>query len=47
MQDFYENRDGWNAETLCAFDESVIMWRKLAARFNRGIQDPPHRRSGR
>ena len=44
MQDFYENRDGWNAETLCAFDESVIMWRKLAARFNRGIQDPPPRR---
>jgi phenylpropionate dioxygenase-like ring-hydroxylating dioxygenase large terminal subunit len=47
MQDFYENRDGWNAETLCAFDESVIMWRKLAARFNRGIQEPPPRRSGR
>jgi len=44
MQDFYENRDGWNAETLCAFDESVIMWRKIAARFNRGIQDPPQRR---
>lgn len=47
MQDFYESRDGWNAETLCAFDEATIVWRKVAARFNRGIQEPPARRAAR
>ena len=41
MQDFYQRRDGWNNETLCAFDKAVIVWRKVAARFNRGIQEPP------
>jgi len=40
MQSFYE-RDGWNRETLCAFDDATIVWRKVAARFNRGIQEPP------
>jgi phenylpropionate dioxygenase-like ring-hydroxylating dioxygenase large terminal subunit len=43
MQSFYE-RDGWNEETLCAFDDATIVWRKVAARFNRGIQEPPYRR---
>jgi phenylpropionate dioxygenase-like ring-hydroxylating dioxygenase large terminal subunit len=46
MQSFYE-RDGWNEETLCAFDDATIVWRKVAARFNRGIQEPPHRRGAR
>jgi len=42
MQSFYE-RDGWNQETLCAFDDATIVWRKIAARFNRGIQESPFR----
>ena len=46
MQSFYE-RDGWNQETLCAFDDATIVWRKIAARFNRGIQESPHRRPAR
>jgi phenylpropionate dioxygenase-like ring-hydroxylating dioxygenase large terminal subunit len=41
MQDFYEHGDGWNNESLCAFDAATITWRKVAARFNRGIQEPP------
>ncbi|MGH7916826.1 MAG: Rieske 2Fe-2S domain-containing protein, partial [Candidatus Binataceae bacterium] len=47
MQEFYENRDGWNNETLCAFDDATIIWRKVAARYNRGIQEPPRRVSSR
>jgi phenylpropionate dioxygenase-like ring-hydroxylating dioxygenase large terminal subunit len=47
MQPFYEKHDGWNAETLCAFDDATIVWRKVAARFNRGIQEPPHARGVR
>ena len=43
MQDFYENMDGWNQEQLCKLDAVVVGWRKLAARFNRGIQEPPRR----
>jgi phenylpropionate dioxygenase-like ring-hydroxylating dioxygenase large terminal subunit len=46
MQSFYE-RDGWSEETLCAFDDATIVWRKVAARFNRGIQEPPRRRGAR
>ncbi|MBF6568429.1 MAG: Rieske 2Fe-2S domain-containing protein [Candidatus Binataceae bacterium] len=41
MQDFYEKMDGWNQEQLCKLDAVVVGWRKLAARFNRGIQAPP------
>jgi phenylpropionate dioxygenase-like ring-hydroxylating dioxygenase large terminal subunit len=46
MQSFYEH-GGWHQETLCAFDDATIVWRKIAARFNRGIQDPPYRRAAR
>jgi phenylpropionate dioxygenase-like ring-hydroxylating dioxygenase large terminal subunit len=46
MQSFYE-RGGWNQETLCAFDDATIVWRKVAARFNRGIQESPYRRAAR
>jgi len=35
--------DGWNKEQLCKLDAVVVGWRKLAARFNRGIQGPPPR----
>jgi Homotrimeric ring hydroxylase len=43
VQSFYE-RDGWSQENLCAFDDATIVWRKIAARFNRGIQESPYRR---
>ncbi|MBF6569763.1 MAG: Rieske 2Fe-2S domain-containing protein [Candidatus Binataceae bacterium] len=41
MQDFYAGMDGWNNEQLCQLDAVVVGWRKLAARYNRGIQEPP------
>ena len=47
MQNFYEQGDGWNRESLCAFDAATITWRKVAARFNRGIQEPPERTARR
>ena len=40
MQNFYEHGDGWNKES-CALQRGHITWRKVAARFNRGIQEPP------
>jgi nitrite reductase/ring-hydroxylating ferredoxin subunit len=43
MQEFYEHRGGWEAEQLCDLDAVVIAWRKIASRFNRGIQKPPYR----
>jgi hypothetical protein len=47
MQNFYQREDGWNRESLCAFDAATITWRKVAARFNRGIQEPPQSHDGR
>ncbi len=47
MQNFYEREDGWNNESLCAFDAATITWRKVAARYNRGIQEPPDSASHR
>lgn len=41
MAEFYDNRDGWNNEYLCEMDQAVLYWRKVAARFNRGIMEPP------
>jgi phenylpropionate dioxygenase-like ring-hydroxylating dioxygenase large terminal subunit len=41
MESFYRDMDGWNEEQLCKTDAIVVGWRKLAARFNRGIQEPP------
>jgi hypothetical protein len=46
MQDFYADMDGWNREELCKLDAVVVGWRRLAARFNRGIQEPPIGRRG-
>lgn len=39
MQHFYAN-GGWEKEQLCVLDTSVVQWRKVAARYNRGIQPP-------
>jgi phenylpropionate dioxygenase-like ring-hydroxylating dioxygenase large terminal subunit len=41
MQNFYETGDGWNKEVLCQLDNALTAWRKVASRYNRGIQDPP------
>jgi len=46
MEDFYASMDGWNREELCKLDAVVVGWRRLAARFNRGIQEPPIGRRG-
>src|SRR5215469_1926143 len=46
MQSFYEH-GGWGQENLCAFDDATIVWRKIAARYNRGIQEAPYRRTAR
>jgi hypothetical protein len=41
MQDFYEHGDGWNKEVLCQLDNALTAWRKVASRYNRGIQERP------
>lgn len=41
MQDFYGDGTGWQEEQLGDMDASVITWRKTAARYNRGIAEPP------
>ena len=41
MQPFYETGDGWNRETLCQLDNALTAWRKVASRYNRGIQERP------
>jgi len=40
MQDFYADGYGWDNEQLVDTDVSPITWRKLAARYNRGIARP-------
>jgi len=39
MQPYYEN-GGWTDEKLCSMDAAIVSWRKLVARYNRGIQAP-------
>jgi len=45
LQDYYENHGGWDREVLCDMDGVIIGWRKVAARFNRGIATSPKVRS--
>ena len=42
MENFYssDGGPGWEDEQLCAMDAVIVGWRKLAARYNRGIQTP-------
>lgn len=47
MQETYEHGNGWQVETLSKFDGVVLAWRKAAAQFNRGIQEPPYSASTR
>jgi carbazole 1,9a-dioxygenase terminal dioxygenase component len=41
---FYADDWGWIDETLCEPDNTIVAWRKLASRHNRGIQRPEHLR---
>lgn len=41
MQNFYADGSGWDNEQLADMDASVIVWRKCASNFNRGIAQPP------
>lgn len=43
-QPFYEDDYGWIDEMLCEPDTSLLTWRRLASRANRGIQTPAHLR---
>lgn len=43
MQEIYAD-GGWDEEVLCELDAAVIAWRKLASRFNRGVQSPRNKR---
>lgn len=41
MQRYYDRQGGWDREQLCDLDSVIVTWRKLASRYNRGIQEPP------
>ena len=41
MQNFYEQAMDGTASRCANFDTASIAWRKVAARYNRGIQEPP------
>ncbi len=41
MHCFYADGSGWRDEQLANMDYSVIAWRKIAARYNRGVQRAP------
>ncbi len=44
MEPFYANGGGrgWEDEMLCSMDAVIVGWRKVASRYNRGIQSPPN-----
>lgn len=44
MERFYTEEDGWNRERLFRPDIVITEWRKLASRWNRGIQRRAHPR---
>lgn len=41
---FYKDDTGWLREMLFEADGNIVEWRKLASRYNRGIQSPAHLR---
>lgn len=41
MQDFYADGAGWSDEQLGEMDHTIVTWRKVAARYNRGIAPKP------
>src|SRR5579885_1385652 len=42
LQEHYRDSDQFGREAFFAGDVAIVAWRKLCARFNRGIQEPPH-----
>jgi hypothetical protein len=46
MQNFYADGAGWADEQLGDMDYSIITWRKVASRYNRGIAMKPRGVSG-
>ena len=41
LQQHYKHSERFGQENFFAGDVAIVSWRKLAARFNRGIQEPP------
>jgi len=41
LQEHYQYSERFGQENFFAGDVAIVSWRKLAARFNRGIQEPP------
>ena len=41
MQEFYASDDAWAEEHLFKPDACIVEWRKLASRYNRGLQPVP------
>ena len=41
MQEFYKDDDAWAEEHLFKPDACIVEWRKLASRYNRGLQPVP------
>jgi nitrite reductase/ring-hydroxylating ferredoxin subunit len=41
LQEHYQHSERFGQEAFFAGDVAIVSWRKLAARFNRGIQEPP------
>ncbi|HTW86661.1 MAG TPA: Rieske 2Fe-2S domain-containing protein [Candidatus Binataceae bacterium] len=42
LQEHYRDPQRFGQENFFAGDLAIVSWRKLAARFNRGIQEPPN-----
>jgi carbazole 1,9a-dioxygenase terminal dioxygenase component len=38
MQEFYKDDEAWSKEHLFKPDACIVEWRKLAAKYNRGLQ---------
>lgn len=41
MEDFYNNRNGWDEEQLFSMDQFIMEFRKMVHKYARGIQPPP------
>lgn len=41
MEDFYQNRNGWDEEKLFSMDKFIVEFRKLVHKHARGVQPPP------
>jgi carbazole 1,9a-dioxygenase terminal dioxygenase component len=38
MQEFYKSDEAWSQEHLFKPDACIVEWRKLASKYNRGLQ---------